>query len=171
MSGDRDDLALPFAKLTTELVERGLLAVLGKHHQYIAALGARDARHHQHCVCVMNCQSAKQCQALSKCLGGNAILTDAETKHFRRAIHQSRDLVQRADIVDQTRHLLRARLALPQRYCERLLNGSASRSCGGFDRRVATTARDRLADRIFQIGVALEAQLLTELDDARLTDL
>ncbi len=40
MSRDRDDLALPISKLTTKLVERRVLPLLGEHHQHIAAHGA-----------------------------------------------------------------------------------------------------------------------------------
>lgn len=55
MSCDRDDFALPIAKLTTKLIERGVLSLFGERHQHVTAIGDRDARGHQHSVCVTNC--------------------------------------------------------------------------------------------------------------------
>lgn len=84
VSGDRDDLALPLAKLTTKMIESAVLSVLGKHHHHMAALGARDVRRHQHGICV----PSTFCVAYSG-ISMTAVLPDASCRGLPFAVSTS----------------------------------------------------------------------------------
>src|SRR5690606_31204083 len=98
------------------------------------------------------------------------VLPEPDDEHLAGRADRRRDRVDVCRGIDQPGLLLRARFRVPQALRQRRV-GIVVR---GFRRAVAVAAvaaRQRLADRVLQIGIALEAQLLAELDDAGLADL
>ena len=81
------------------------------------------------------------------------------------------DRVDRLGRIDQPRLFLGARLAAPQVLGQRRVRIVAAVAVGRARRVAAVAARDRLADRVLEIRIALEAELLAELHHARLADL
>src|SRR5690606_8658347 len=168
--GDGHHLAAAVAaEVVAELAQRGLHAVLGEHQQHVAGPGRGQAGGHVRGVEVVHGEDAQQRQPQRQRARVDVVLAQADDEHRAGLADQAGDRGQGAGRVDQAGGFLGLGLAQPQAVALRRARlrvlGAALAAAA-----VAVGAHHRLADRRLQVRVAAEAELLAELDHARLAD-
>src|SRR3546814_20452300 len=113
-------------------------------------------------------QDTQQRQLHREGAGLDTVHAEPDHEHLLRTADRVGDGVDVLRRIDQPGFLLSLGLGAPQALGQRRVR---MRALGGGGRAVVVTAvaaRQRFADRVLQVRIALEAQLLAELDPARL---
>src|SRR5690606_37067746 len=167
--GDADHAPALGAEVVAELAQRRLLAMLGEHQQHVAGRRRGHARGHVRGVEVVHGEDAQPRQLQRERARMDVVLAQADDEHAAGRADRLGRRFQRLWRVDQAGRFLGLGLAPPQGRGEGAL--ALVRGRRRLGRGLAVVgARQRLADRELEVRVALERELLAELDHAGLAD-
>src|SRR6187399_2498484 len=156
-------------KLTFDLGEHRLPAMLRKQDQQVALAGNRERGTHEHGIGLAQDGNAQQRQLHRERVCWQAVLAEPEDEDLFRRVDRTRYLGDLFRRIDETRFLFGQRFAAPEVGGRGRLR-VAARWRDSTRLPIAAFARDRLAHGHLQIGIALESELLAELHYARLAD-